>query len=209
MQQDSHSPPPPSPDYEFIFKDEQKKPAAKFRLPLPNLPKPILLILGGLVGLMIIIIFYSLIFGGRTSNTEQIVGVIGRAEEIARVSDTVGRASQDSAIKNLAATTQAAMASDSATLTNYLKNAKVKVDTKKLKAYANAATDTEIQTAQQNNNLSAYYISYLKTSLTDYANTISQLYKNASVRSKPMLQDAFNNAKTILNSSQVTKATVS
>jgi hypothetical protein len=205
MQQDSQSAPAsqPSSPYDFIMKDEQQKSGKKSALPMPNLPKPVAVILAAIVALIIIIVFYSLIFGGKTSGTNQMVGVIGRANEIARISAEVSQASHDPLTQNLAATTQTALSSDSARLSTYLKSRKVKVDPARLKLYIHKTTDAEVQVALQNNNLSAYYISYLRTNLPDYANAIKPVYSNASVRSKPILSDAFNNAKVILTSPPV------
>jgi hypothetical protein len=188
--------------YDFIMNDGQK-PGKKSGKSLPNLPKPIAITLATLFGLLILVVFYALIFGGKTTGTDQMIGVIGKANEIARVSTEVGQASHDPLTQNLAATTATALNSDSIRLSIYLKSHHTKIDAATLKTYTNKNTDAEIQVALQNNSLPAYYISYLKTSLPGYASSAKQVYTSASVTSKPILADAFNNAAVILISPPV------
>jgi hypothetical protein len=86
MQQDSQ----PASQYDFILKSDQQ-PGKKRSLPMPDLPKPALIILGATVVLIIIALFYSLLFGGKASGTDQMIGILGRANEIARVSGIVAQ----------------------------------------------------------------------------------------------------------------------
>ena len=204
MQQDSQ----PASDYDFIMKPEQKQ-AKKSGFSMPNLPKPALIILGAAILLIVLILFYALLFGNKTSGSDEIAGVIGRANEISRISDLVAQSAQDTQTKNLAATTEAAMASDSARLSSYLAGRKVKVDAAKLKTYVNKNTDTQLQTAQQNNGLPAFYTSYLKTNLSAYANAVATAFKDSGPIGKGILNDAFNNAAVLLKSPQVAGASSS
>ncbi|HEX2558266.1 MAG TPA: hypothetical protein VHK86_08075 [Nitrososphaera sp.] len=200
MQQENQSAGPASP-FDFITKDQQ--PQKKPVFALPNMPRPALFALYAIVGLIILIIVYALIFGGKTSGADKMAGIVGRAGEIARVSDEVVQASQDPATQNLASTTETALKSDSARLSAYLSSHHVKISQKQLALYTNKNTDAQVQTAVQNNNLGRFYVDYLKTSLPGYANAIKQVFPSASASSKTILNDAFNNAQVILSSPQV------
>ena len=204
MQQDSQ----PASQYDFIMNPDQKATKKPGRA-MPNLPKPALMILAAAVALIILILLYSLVFGGKTAGTDQMVGVVGRASEISRISEIVAQSAPDTQTKNLATTTQVAMDSDSSRLTAYLRGRNIKIEAAKLNAYKNKKTDTEIQTASQNNSLAAYYTNYLKSSLGAYAQAIQSVYKDASNKARPILNDAFNNAEVILTSPQVANTNAS
>jgi hypothetical protein len=95
------------------------------------------------------------------------------------------------------------VASSPKTLSTYIKGNKAKIEPTQLRLYVNKTSDAQIQTASQNNSLPTFYKSYLKDSLTAYANAIGATYKGAGPRAKVVLNDAFNNATTILSSAQV------
>ena len=199
----------PNPQYDFILKDPQA-PKRGFNLPLfPNLPGPAKIILASVLGLFVVVILYSVIFGGKATNAQQMTDAMGRAQEINRVSKLVAQQSNDPDTQGLAATTQIAMASEQFQLNSYLKSHKIKTSPKQLTKYLNKNTDAQLQSAAQNNNIPAVYASYLKKNLGLYQAILLSANKGASKTVSAILRDAFNSTKTLLASPQVAGASSS
>jgi hypothetical protein len=194
------------PNYGFIFNDQQK-PKKRFPFSLPggsNLTKITLLIVIGAATLGALIIALSSFFGGNGVNTKQINDVIARAQEISRVSDLVNQQSRDVATLNLASTVSASLTSDQVKLISYLnKTAHKKITTKDLNLYLNKKTDAQIQIANSTNSLSSAYYSYLKDQLAAYENSAKAASQDNPSSAQPLLQTAFDNAKTILSTQQI------
>jgi hypothetical protein len=191
-----------NPDFNFIFNDQ--KPKRRFALPSMGSPiKVALLIVGGGAVLGILIIVLSGLVRPKI-NTKEITNVAAKAEEISRVSTAVTDLSRDPNTANLASTTSLTLNSQETELTNYLKKNKKKIKTKDLAIYLNKTTDTEVETANQNNRLSEYYYSYLKKNLTDYQAAVKTAYDTAS---GPNLRTSLNefslSTQTILKSQQL------
>lgn len=186
------------PNYEFIMKGNQ---ATKKGSSLPKLPRPAAIALGVVVGLFLIIVISSLLFGGKSSNAQDMINAAARATEIARVSGVAAQAAQDNPTRSLATTVQATMSSQSAQITHYLKQyKKMAVSTTALVADQNKNTDSQIQTAAQNNNLTSSYKDYLRSNLALYQTDLQTAYKSAGTNGKNLLSGEFNNVQTILNS---------
>jgi hypothetical protein len=182
--------------YNFIFNDQKSK--RRFSLPKINSPiKMALLIVGGGAIFGVLIVTLSSLFGPKL-NTKELTEVIGRAQEISRVSDTVSQQSKDINTVNLAGTTSATLSSQQAQLLNYVKIQKKKIVVKELAIYTDKRTDAEIQGAEQGNRLSEYYNSYLKKNLSDYQAAIKTAYDTSSGP----------NIKAILNNSSISNQTI-
>lgn len=201
------------PEYNFIFQDK-KKPKFHFHVGLPsgnNFIRNIALIVGtGIVLMIIIIVLANVFLGSRGVNSKQLVDVMAHAQEIARVSDLVSQQQSNADINtlNLSATTSNALNSEQAQLTSYLHSMRIKkISTKDLDVYLNKSTDTQLQTAAQNNNLSTTYYSYLKTQLAAYENSIKTAYNSSGPKAKQILQSASASTQTLLASPQLASAT--
>jgi hypothetical protein len=199
--------PSPNPEYNFIFSDQ--KPRGRFNFHLPggnNLTKLAILIvaIGSVLGILIIVL--SSFFGPKV-NTKEITDVVARAQEITRVSDSVSKKARDLNTANLASTTSASLTSEEEQLITYLKKSHKKVSAKDTAIYASKKTDDEIQSADQNNRLSAYYVSYVKKNLTDYQASIKTAYNTAG---GPILKATLNefskSNQIILNTQQIATA---
>jgi hypothetical protein len=190
------------PNYNFIFNNEQSK--KRFHLPgRNNLTKLAILVVAGGAVLGILIIALSIFFGPKI-NTKELTDVIARSEEISRVSDMIVHKSRDLNTANLATTTSTALTSNESQINAYLKKNHKIVNVKDAKIYLNKNTDSEVQSADQNNHLSEYYYSYLKKSLTDYQTALKTAYDTASGPAlKSMVQDYSLSTKTILNAGQL------
>lgn len=189
---------PKTPNYEFILRGDQK-PKAKFRLALPNLPKPFGLILPAIFGLFIIVIIYAVLTGG--SKSTGLGDIAARAQEISRVSLLVQNQASDPTVQSLAATTANSMNSDVAQIQSYLtKNGGKKIGSKSLAIYKKTSTDSEVQNSVQSGSIGTYYKSYLKENLSAYQSSLKKVYDSGNVKAKPMLNSSYISAQNILNS---------
>lgn len=190
----------PDPNFDFMLKDNQ---ASKKRLPLPslNLPKPAKIILIAIVGLFVLIIIISLLSGRGNISFKDIPGVMARAQETLRVTAVAQQLNfQDPQTATLAATVTDSLSSDKTQLAKYLSNNHVSVSGSQLAADKNSATDLSLQSAAQNNSLDSTYVSYLKDDLAHYETDLQNAYKIAGPNGKALLNNAFDTAKTLLNS---------
>lgn len=192
----------PSPEYDFIYKD-QPQPKRGLSLPGSGLPKSVRIILGATLGLFLIIILYVVLFGNKTASSDQLVGVIGRAQEIARVSEMVQQQSKDQNTINLAATTGIALSSDKSQLSSYLIKHHQKVSANQLITYKNSNIDTQLQAASQNNSLDTFYSAYLKKQLDAYHATLASAYSTTGPNGKSILKTSNDSVETLLNTAQL------
>jgi hypothetical protein len=192
-----------NPDFNFIFNGDQK-PRRHFNLPGASSPiKLALIIIGGGAVIGILIIILSGILSPKV-NTKEILDVAAQAQEISRVSAAVSDKSRDLNTANLASTTSTTLNSQEAELISYLKRNKKKANPKNLAIYLSKQTDSEAETANQNNRLSEYYYSYLKKNLVQYEASIKTAYDTASgANLRSTLQDYSKSTKVILSAQQL------
>jgi hypothetical protein len=171
---------------------------------MPNLPRGVLLALGALIVILLLILAYGLFFSGRGgSNTADLMDVIGQAQEVSRISTAQQPQLKDPNTAALAATATIATSSDAKQLSNYLTKNKVKIDKKRLAAItaANKSVDTQLTSAAGNNNLEEAYLSYLKTALSNYSQTLRKAYTSAQApATKTLLKNSFDSSQTLLDS---------
>jgi hypothetical protein len=195
----------PNPNYDFIFNDKAVPKKSK----LPTGLNPIVLIAGALIVIMILVLILSAVLGSKGSlDKASLTDVIGKAQEINRISSAQQPNLKDPNVSGLAATAAVASDSDQATLSNYLTSHKVGIDKKKLALYAtnDKSIDNQLTAAQQSDTLDQAYSSYLKTALNSYAEAIKTAYAaNQSINIKNILQQAYNSTETLLGS-QVLKS---
>jgi hypothetical protein len=188
--------------FDFMMKDPAKPPG-RFGNLLPSLPKPAKIALAVIGVAFILVIFYSLFFGGKTTNAQQLVSLAARAQEIARVSGLAKIGSQDNDTQGLATTTSVVLSSQEAQINSYLKTNGVNVDVKKLASKLDKTTDTKLTTALQNNNYDQTYYTYLKTNLTAYQDELNTTYKLASTKAQIILKDLYTSVSTLLTAPQL------
>lgn len=198
--------PSPNPQqYDFIMKDRQ--PTKKgFKLAFLKLPKPVLIFLGAVLGVIILIIALSVISGSGKSANVDYISAIARAQEISRVSTAVEQLSKDVDTQNLASTTNSALTSAQTQLSDYLTARSIKIVPTSLTVYMSEATDIQMQTAASNGNLASTYTAYLKTQLSAYQASLQAAYKTAEDNGKTILDEAYNSAKAILSSPQLNRS---
>lgn len=194
--------PPPAEQFDFMMKDQPKAPG-RFSSLLSDVPKPAKIILVAIVGLFLLVILYSLLLGGKTTNTNQLINVAARAQEIARVSTLVQQQSSSADTKGLASTTSETLYSQQKQLVIYLKSQGIKVDTKKLAVRLDKNTDAQLLAAQQNNNYDQTYFDYLKTNLAAYQNDLTTASKGAGKNAQAILSTANNSVQTLRSAPQL------
>lgn len=190
--------PPPTGQFDFMMKD-QPKPPGRFGSLLSGIPRPAKIALTSVGVLIILVILYSLLFGGKTTNVDQLTAVAARAQEITRVSTLAQTGSQNTDTQELAATTSKVLTSQEQELKTYLKTSGVKVDTKKLAARLNKDTDAQLLIAQQNNNYDQAYLSYLKASLLSYQSDIVAASQGATKNAVEILAADLQSVQTLLS----------
>lgn len=181
--------------FDFILKDSPKPPR---QYPWSSLPKPLVLIAGISLLLIIGITIFSLLFGNRVSNGGQLIDIMARAQEISRVSTLAQQQASANDTKALALTTGDSLSSEQQEIAKYLKAHKIKADPKKLNARHNKSTDDELQAASQSNNYDQTYLSYLKTNLAEYSSALNNAYNGAPEDLQVTLKEAYSSTQQIL-----------
>lgn len=186
----------PSPEYDFILKEDQ---SAKRGLPLPRLPKPLAFVLAILFVLILIIIIASALSGRKNSQWQPFEGVLARGEETIRVTKAVQDLKlQDPQTQALAATINSTLSSDQTQLVSYLSKNHVKVAGAQLAADTDKSTDTSLQTAAQNNNLDAAYVNYVRDALNRYRTDLQNAYKTAGPNGKKLLSGSYDSTQALM-----------
>lgn len=188
--------------FDFMLKN-QSKPPRRFGSLFSGLPRPAKIALAALGLFFILIILYTLLFGGKTSSSDPLISVMATAQEISRVSTLVQQQTRTVDTKDLAATTGAVLNSQKQELQSYFKSKKVKVDTKKLASKLDKKTDAQLTSALQNNNYDQAYFAYLITSLANYQNTLNVANKGAPLKVQAILKTDFSSIQTLLNAPQL------
>lgn len=194
--------PPPAGQFDFMMK-EQPKPPGRLSGLLATLPKPARIALTALGTLLVLVILYAVIFGGKTTNSSQLTSVMASAQEIARVSALVQLGSQNTDTKDLASTAETVLSSQEQELRSYLKTGKIKVDSKKLVAKLDKNTDKQLTAALQNNSYDQTYYNYLKTNLVAYLNDLDAASKGANKKAQAILSAANASVQTLLSAPQL------
>jgi hypothetical protein len=192
----------PDPKFDFMLKNN---PQPKRGVPLPRMSKPVKIILGVIVGLILLTVISSLLSGRNSGANQPIINAMARDQEILRVTQLVQQQLrlQDPTTQALAATVSSVLSSDKQQLGTYLANNKAKPSLAVLAADLDKNADAQLQSASQNNNLDTAYAAYVKDGLTKYQSDLQTAYKSAGPKGKLILKSAFDSTTTLLGSSQL------
>lgn len=188
--------------FDFMMK-EPPKPPGRLSGAIAWMPKPAKIALAVVGILFVLVVFYSIFFGGKTTNTDQLIGVMARAQEISRVSALVQQQAKATNTKDLATMAEIILSSQKQELKSYLSDRKVKADPKKLASRLDKNTDSSLEKALQNNSYDQTYLSYLKVNLGDYQNSLDTAYKGSSKNLQPILSEQYQSIKTLLSAPQL------
>lgn len=188
----------PSPDFDFMLKNEQP---AKRRLPLPNFSRPVKITLGTVIVVVLLIVISSVLSDRNTGKIQPFINVLARDQETLRVTSYVQQLQlQDPQTQAMAATAASALASDKQQLLNYLSKIHDKVSSAALGADNDKASDASLQAAAQNNGLDSAYVAYMRDSLNKYETDIQAAYKTSGPNGQKLLNDISISTTTLLNS---------
>lgn len=191
----------PNPNFDFMLKDQPK---TNRGFNMPNLPKPVKIGLGIIVGLILIAIVGSLLSGRNSGKSQSFAGVMARASETIRVTAAAQQLQlQDPQTQALAATVNASFSSDQQQISAYLAGNHIKVSKAQLAADTDKTTDSSLQTASQNNGLDAAYVSYIQGALTKYETDLENAAKGAGPNGKKILTSSIESVRTLLNSAPI------
>lgn len=199
--------PPNNSQYDFILKGDQQ-PAPQQLQPDGSpkkffLPKKAILVAVGVLFLLVIglVVFSSL--SKDSGPSDQLVAVMGTAQEISRVSDLVSKSSRDIGTLGLASTTSTATASEASQFAAYAAKAGIKYDAKKLALYHDSKIDTDLATAEQNNTVEQTYYDYLKVELVKYENHLKALSITKSKTLLELVTESYNSTQNLLASTEL------
>ena len=199
-------PPPQQPvvdPYGFITNPQvQQVRKAPLGVKDPFLQKLLVVVGGGAVLIIVIILVMNIFFGGK-SNTQQLLEITQRQQEIVRVITANSAALNSQDLKNFAANAQASVRSDQTQLLAVVTKAGTKTDAKVLALKRDADTDTLLASAKSTNTLDASFKQILEAELTAYALAIQTAHKETSSKTtKALLAEQFQSAKLLLQQLQ-------
>jgi hypothetical protein len=188
----------PDPKFDFMLKNNQP---AKRGLPLPRMSKPVKIIAGAIFAVILLIVVSSVLSSRNKGATQPIINAMARGQETLRVTLLAQQQLhlQDPTTQAVAATVSSSLASDQAQLKAYLLNNHTKLSTAQLAGDIDKNTDTQLQSASQNNSLDSAYVTYLKDSLSKYQADLQTAYKDAGPKGKAILKSASDSAGILLS----------
>jgi hypothetical protein len=127
---------------------------------------------------------------------------VARNQEILRVTQLAQTQLQlqDPGTQSLAATVSSSLASDQQAMVKYLADNKTSLSKQQLAAETDKTSDTQLQSAQQNNQLDSAYQSYIKAALAKYQSDLQTAFKSLGPKGQAIVKTAYDSAATILNS---------
>jgi hypothetical protein len=192
------NPEQPVPDYSFITDGNQ--PSGGGFLANKSAKQRKLIVLAGAGALLLfLVMLFALIFGGPNPQTERLVNIAQKQQEIVRIA-TIGesKARGDSA-RNLAVTTRASVQSSQATTLGLIANQGRKLERREIDMARNSRTDTTLEQAEQSNRFDEVFVDTMKTMLTEYRQQLSVAFNETKSRTtKEVLADMFEETNLLL-----------
>lgn len=193
----------PSPDYDFILKDN---PGAGHKFTWSHVHGRTKITLLVIAAVIILIIIYSVLSGNKGSNWLPFEGAMARGNETLRVTKLVEQPPlglHDPQTQALAATADSVLTSDQQQISSYLSKNHVKVSAAQLATDIDKTTDASLQTAAQNNGLDSAYVTYLRNALTKYQTDLKNALPGAGPNGKKLLSDSIESTRALLNSAPI------
>ncbi len=181
--------PPPAPKKSLIPKADSSK---KQRI--------IFVVLAVLGLILIFTILYAVLTSGSKTNTQQLVTVLQKQQEIVRVAAIGAQKAGDAPAKNFAFLAKLSVTTQEQGINSYLKKNRIKTD-KLINGGRNTKTDQQLATAQDNGRFDEAFIQVMRDSLTDYQKALKTA--DAAISSKTVKQlttDDYNQVNDLLSS---------
>ena len=190
--------------YDFITSAPTKP--KRSLLPGGNSKTGRLLIAGaaGVALLLMVLVFVSILNSGNTALKSDYTELTRQQTELIRISTLASNKARQSDTKNLAITTQYAVASQQAELLPIAKKAGAPTDPKSLALGKNSSTDAALTTAEQANQFDSAFTKELVASLQAYQKQLKKIYdassdndtKDALSKSYNAVDDLWSNVNT-------------
>lgn len=198
------SPPPgqfDSSQFDFIMNPPQPK-KSLFGSSDPK-QRLLIMVAGVGIGLILIILLFSLIFGSGGGAVDKLVPIAQRQTEIIRIAEQgVNNAGGEQA-KKLAVVTSAVIGTDQQALVTYMANNGRKVNNKELALKKNSETDTELESAEQNGRFDDVFTRITLEQLETYQQELQNAFPDLGEQGKKLLQDSSTNVELILKDNSV------
>lgn len=191
----------------YDFLTNSPTPKRGFSLPGGNSKNTrILLVVAGLVLLLFVgIIFFSLLSSGSKTNTERLISIAAKQQELIRVSGIGISKARTADARNLAVTTELSVLSSQQQTLSLLKKQGHKLSTKDLAVDKKASTDTTLTNADQNNSFDDAFLGILVTQLGDYRTNLRTTYDGSQSKSEKIILDTAFRGTALLLPEQVVK----
>lgn len=165
-----------SSQFDFIMNSGQNQKKSLVTLPSDPKKKLIFLVLGGSIGLVFIILLFSLIFGGSSGPVESLVSVAQQQNEIVRISGEAERNVSSAEAKKLVTMVATVIETDQKNTVEYMANNGRKIDKKELALKQDANVDQQLENAQQNGQLDETYIQITLEYLQKYQENMNSIF---------------------------------
>lgn len=185
-------------NYDFIM----SPPTPPKRGPMGFLRDPfiakIVYIVGGAIALMIVMaIVVSVFFGGR-NNTDEIISLAQKEQEIIRLSN-LGKDAAGQSVKNAAANTLLSLKTQQKEWLGFLSSRGQTIKDERLNLAQNSSTDQILENAEQNGTFDSTYAGIMRDHLEAYANSIREIYqKTSSEAEQQLLSQHYDNTALLL-----------
>lgn len=184
------------PDYNFIM--NPASPSKKRLLGGGSKQRLLVIIAGGLLLLLVIFMLFSLAFGGRTDNTERLVGLVRQQTELIRIASIGEKQVSNSQIKNFATTARLSLTSSKNELTGLISKQGRKLEAKDLAGPDSNQTDQALTQAQQANRFDETFNQTLAAGLKAYQQEITEAFEASDAKAeRAVLQSIYNQAKVL------------
>lgn len=185
--------PTPKPNYDFIM-----NPASPPKRSLfgggNSLKSRIFIIAGGALLLIIVAsVGMSILRGGGSVDKSTMLSVIQDQTELKRLSQLGVESGVTQPVKNFSITSQLTMASDQATLLDYLKKQKYVPNPKTFGLKRDAAVTKQLEAAKSSSTFDTAYTDIMKEALSSYQKDLTTAYQSAGPNGKKILNNAYSN----------------
>jgi hypothetical protein len=198
--QGPYTQPAPAP-YDFIINPES--PVAR-RSTLPGLPPAnslLLRVIYGVVGLIILLILFSVIKGlivGKPK-LDSFVSIAQDQQELIHLATNAAATAQQQSLstgnQNVAATLELTITSNQAQITKYLSTNHLKVNTKTLSLKQNTTVDTELTNAQSAGTYNQAFQQVIESQLSSYSTDLKLAYSSAGINGRALLSSDYKQAQ--------------
>ena len=156
-------------------------------------PKKRILVVAALFGVVLIaiLLFFSLIGGGKTDSKEQIQDLVAFQTELIRLSNA-GVANGSNDVRRTAQTSNVTIQSDLNEPLALAAQQGVKIEPKKLSIYASAETDSALLAAKQANNYDAIYKAGFDSQLVIYQTKLREVFDAVKSKEIKAAVNSFN-----------------